>query len=53
MLTDLLPILYRWWVNAFFTAITPFLDPVTKEKVFVMPATLSIALDSNLLHLTR
>jgi hypothetical protein len=22
-----------WWVNAFFTAITPFLDPVTKDKV--------------------
>lgn len=23
----------RWWVNAFFTGITPFLDPVTKDKV--------------------
>ncbi len=22
-----------WWVNAFFTAISPFLDPVTKDKV--------------------
>lgn len=24
---------HRWWVNAFFSAITPLLDPVTKEKV--------------------
>ncbi|KAJ9119623.1 hypothetical protein QFC22_003332 [Naganishia vaughanmartiniae] len=26
-----------WWVNAFFTAITPFLDPVTKEKMRFNP----------------
>ncbi|KAJ9098492.1 hypothetical protein QFC19_006359 [Naganishia cerealis] len=26
-----------WWVNAFFTAITPFLDPVTKDKMRFNP----------------
>jgi hypothetical protein len=26
-------ILLRWWVNAFFQGIQPFMDPVTKEKV--------------------
>lgn len=26
-----------WWVNAFFTAITPFLDPITKEKMRFNP----------------
>ncbi|KAJ9094476.1 hypothetical protein QFC21_006015 [Naganishia friedmannii] len=34
---DVLYALNRWWVNAFFTAITPFLDPVTKEKMRFNP----------------
>jgi hypothetical protein len=25
----------RWWINAFFTGISPFLDPITRDKVCV------------------
>ena len=23
----------RWWINAFFTGISPFMDPITRDKV--------------------
>ncbi|WWC92632.1 uncharacterized protein L201_007591 [Kwoniella dendrophila CBS 6074] len=26
-----------WWINAFFTGITPFLDPITKDKIRFNP----------------
>jgi len=25
-----------WWLNAFFTAVSPFIDPVSREKVAIL-----------------